>query len=164
MPTLPCPLPATSSTPNMAAETDLINSGIIPPISANAVAGIKLQLPQQNVRVIITKHGNQLSDSDYIGTGCIITTVDSQHPSLVYDSVTALKFGDINGDGLINNADYDKLKNTVSGIATDIENNSIYFKAADLSKDNSLDAFDLFELDKLINNINNADQRPIAIR
>ena len=153
MPSVACSLPASSSSPNMAGDTELVNKGILPLAIADTPAAVKTQLLSNDINVIVTRNGTQLGNNDLIGTGCVIRVVSASNPSVVYDTATVLRYGDINGDGRANSTDYQLLKNNAFAGANSIAQNTLYYEAADLNADGALDAFDCYYLDALINNV-----------
>lgn len=62
-----------------------------------------------------------------------------------------ITFGDVNADGLIELADYTLVKQMLSGENVTVSGKNLL--AADIEYDTAVDAFDLFYLDKRINNI-----------
>lgn len=67
----------------------------------NTVAEVLAQFKNSNL-VIKDKYGNQLADSDRVGTGAVVCLMNG---SEVLDSRTFIMCADMNGDGKINNRD-----------------------------------------------------------
>lgn len=86
-------------------------------------------------------HGDKMTVSDeVIGTGDVI--------SIDGNSVTALVFGDVNGDGKIQGLDYLKIKKNI----TEPESlTGVYFLAGDLNCDGLINSSDYFKVRKHFN-------------
>ncbi len=164
MPASACRLPAASSSPNTAADYELANKGTLPSVIADTPAAV-LNLLENNdgVSVIVTRNGTQIGNNEKIGTGCVIKTVSSGDPTVVYDTATALRYGDIDGNGLVNPSDYQVLKDNAFSGANTIVPDTAYYDAADLTKDGALDAFDCYYLDAFINGTK-APETPVVIK
>lgn len=112
------------------------NNLIITDISAETtVKSLKQMLSSEMEYVIIDKDGNELKETELVGTGCKIKMTNNKNYTLVVP-------GDINGDGKIKLSDLSKLKLVLVGkesvdgpykIAGDI-NGDGNIKLSDLSK------------------------------
>ena len=128
--------------------------------AGTVVNDIKAQLKNDESMIIITTaDGNtELGTNDLVGTGCLIKLVNANDHSVVYEVATVILYGDVNGDGLVNDSD----KGTIGGDAFYGESNltagSVYYIAADLSKDGTLDAFDYFLVDGIMTGGREFDQ------
>ena len=71
------------------------------PIGQNTVGELKAQFENEELE-FRSKTGEQLSDSDYVGTGAEIKLVDGDE---VLETVVVVLTGDMNGDGYVNNRD-----------------------------------------------------------
>ena len=116
-------------------------------VGANSVSELKAQLENDGTQIIITRDDTVLGDSDYVGTGCVVKCVSVKDPSVVYEVATVILYGDVNGDGLVNETDSDMIMSDAFDATTLIASDSVYFIAADLSKDGVLDMFDYFYQD-----------------
>ena len=106
---------------------------------------VKTLFENDGRQIIAFRNGVQLSESDHIGTGCIIKCVSIKDPSIVYEQATVILYGDVNGDGLVNNTDYDALFNeTLFGTAIE---GDLFRIAGDLNNDEVIDGFDMSKLD-----------------
>ncbi len=125
---------------------------------ANTVADIEAQLKNSGVQIVVTKDGKTLSSEDRVGTGSVIKCVSSADPSVVYEVATVILYGDVNGDGIVDENDMSLLLDDAFDGAENIEENSVYYIAADLSKDGVLDVFDYFYLDGIASGNRSFDQ------
>ncbi len=116
-------------------------------VGANSVSELKAQLENDGTQIIITRDDTVLGDSDYVGTGCVVKCVSVKDPSVVYEVATVILYGDVNGDGLVDETDSDMIMSDAFDATTLIATDSVYYIAADLSKDGVLDMFDYFYQD-----------------
>ena len=98
----------------------------------------------ENYIVVKDKAGNVADKTSLISTGMTLELVSKKDFSVSNDIVTVVVKGDINGDGLVNDDDFNKsidmcLKNTSYS-----ETEKAYFDANDVDDDGVLDALDLF--------------------
>ena len=108
---------------------------------------VKEILTKYNGAVIKDKNGNKITDNAaLIGTGYTITCSDKTY--------TAIKLGDVNGDGKIKATDYMKIKNFIMGTST---LNEAEKKAADANKDSNIKATDYMKLKNYIMGTANID-------
>ena len=75
---------------------------------------------------------------------------------MVYEQATVILYGDVNGDGLINQADYDALFNETL-FDQKIEG-EVFRKAGDLNNDGVIDGFDLSKLELQLTGARPIDQ------
>jgi hypothetical protein len=144
---------------SVAPGTDtLINGGFLKGLSPadNTLASVKALFVNDAEKISAYNGGTALSDGDRIGTGTVIKLTDG---SSVKDSVVAILYGDVNGDGFITEADYDLIVDEAAGISDSIENGSVYEKAADVNNDTVIDAFDLSLIDLQVSDNKDIDQR-----
>ena len=70
-----------------------------------------------------------------------------EKPEILYGDIEPELYGDINGDGVVDNSDVDILKKAILGIGSLTE---FEFYCADLNGDGKLNSFDLTKLSKLV--------------
>lgn len=121
------------------------------------VAALKNDLENESVQVHIYRDGEELSDGDKVGTGCVVQYVASEDPMLVYESVTVILYGDVNGDGVIDDADYDLMKQD-SVSSTPAIDSGVFETAADLNNDGVVDCFDAAILNLQLAGVKDLDQ------
>ena len=121
------------------------------------VAALKNDLENESVQVHIYRDGEELSDGDKVGTGCIVQYVASEDPMLVYESVTVILYGDVNGDGVIDDADYDLMKQDSVSSSPAI-GSGVFQTAADLNNDGVVDCFDAAILNLQLAGVKDLDQ------
>ncbi len=98
----------------------------------------------ENYIVVKDKDGNIADKASVISTGMTLELVSKKDFSVRNDIVTVVVKGDINGDGLVNDDDFNKsvdmcLKNTYY-----TEAEKAYFDANDVDSDGVIDTLDLF--------------------
>ena len=121
------------------------------------VASLKSDLKNESVQVHIYRDGEELSDGEKVGTGCVVQYVASEDPMLVYESVTVILYGDVNGDGVIDDADYDLMKQD-SVSSTPAIDSGVFETAADLNNDGVVDCFDAAILNLQLAGVKDLDQ------
>lgn len=121
------------------------------------VASLKNDLKNEGVQVHIYRDGAELSDGDKVGTGCVVQYVASEDPMLIYESVTVILYGDVNGDGAIDNADYALMKQDSVSSSPAIDS-GVYQTAADLNNDGVVDCFDAAILNLQLAGVKDLDQ------
>lgn len=121
------------------------------------VAALKNDLENESVQVHIYRDGEELSDGDKVGTGCVVQYVASEDPMLVYESVTVILYGDVNGDGVIDDADYDLMKQDSVSSSPAI-GSGVFQTAADLNNDGVVDCFDAAILNLQLAGVKDLDQ------
>ena len=102
-----------------------------------------------NITVNVIKDGNIVEKSDVIATGMTLELISKRDASIKKDTVTVVVKGDVNGDGLVNDDDFNKsidmcLKNTSYS-----ETEKAYFDANDVDGDGVLDGLDLFYISNM---------------
>ena len=123
---------------------------------ANAVSDIKDNLKRKYTYVkIYSIDGTLLEDNDLVGTGATVEIYDSQTDSLI-ESYTVVLYGDVNGDGLIN--DVDKEIITSVAICRGTIENKWCLMAADTNHDGAVDGFDVIETDLQALDMHNIEQ------
>ena len=114
-------------------------------VNANTVSDIKAQLKNSEQTIIITTaDGTELSSDAKVGTGNLVKLVNAEDHSVVYEVATVILYGDINGDGNVNDTDAQILKGDAFFGQSNITAGTVYFYAADLDGDTALDGFDTF--------------------
>src|SRR5699024_6491249 len=121
------------------------------------VAALKNDLKNESVQVHIYRDGEELSDGEKVGTGCVVQYVASEDPMLVYESVTVILYGDVNGDGVLDDADYDLMKQD-SVSSTPAIDSGVFETAADLNNDGVVDCFDAAILNLQLAGVKDLDQ------
>lgn len=109
------------------------------------VEALRAQLQNEETQIRVLRNGVELSDGELVGTGCVVQCVSVNDPQTVYESVTVLLMGDVDGDGAVTQADYSAVAKAMfnpSAIA-----DGVYSLAADLNGDTVLDGFDLAQFD-----------------
>ncbi len=113
--------------------------------SNTSLANVKTLLDNDGRQIVAFRNGVQLGEGDLIGTGCIIKCISIKDPTIVYEQATVILYGDVNGDGLVNNTDYDAMFNEAL-FGQSIEGN-LFRIAGDLNNDGVIDGFDMAKLD-----------------
>lgn len=109
------------------------------------VDALRAQLQNEETQIRVLRNGVELSDGELVGTGCVVQCVSVNDPQTVYESVTVLLMGDVDGDGAVTQADYSAVAKAIfnpSAIA-----DGVYSLAADLNGDTVIDGFDLAQFD-----------------
>ena len=118
--------------------------------SANSVADIKNQLENDGTTIIVLRNDVELASNELVGTGCIVKCVSKNDPSIVYEVATVILYGDVNGDGRIDSDDKSLVRGDAFFSEGNVQTGTVYYIAADLSKDGVIDAFDYFDQDGII--------------
>ena len=119
-------------------------------LNANTVDDIKAQLENDGTTIIILRNDVELDENELVGTGCIVKCVSKADPSIVYEIATVILYGDVNGDGLVDGTDKSMVFDDAFTGGSNIDAETVFYIAADLSKDGVLDAFDYFDQDGII--------------
>ena len=109
------------------------------------VEALRAQLQNEETQIRVLRDGVELSDDELVGTGCVVQCVSVNDPQTVYESVTVLLMGDVDGDGAITQADYSAVAKAMFNPSAIGE--GVYSLAADLNGDTVLDGFDLAQFD-----------------
>jgi hypothetical protein len=123
----------------------------------NTVSDIKDNLKHKDTYVkIFSIDGTLLEDTDLVGTGATVGIYDSQTDSFI-ESYTIVLYGDVNGDGLINDTD----KEIITSVAncTGTIDNKWCLMAADVNHDGAVDAFDVIETELQTLDMHNIEQK-----
>lgn len=114
-------------------------------INAHTVANLKAQNTNSSrALIILDQNGEVLPDSAKVGTGCIIKYVSATNPNTLYEVASVILYGDVNGDGLVNTTDKQLVYDEAFVAQGTIDNDSVYYIAADMNRDTVIDAFDCF--------------------
>ena len=108
---------------------------------------IRDYLGNDSSQILIYKDGALLGGNELVGTGCVVKCVSSLDASVVYDEATVILKGDVDGDGMPTETDYDILFGTLRGAG---ELSGVQFLAADIDGDGAADAFDAFYINKYL--------------
>ena len=76
--------------------------------------------------------------------------VSKKDPSVVYEVATVILYGDINGDGLINDSDHTTLLNDAFFGESNITAGTVYRIAADMNGDGRITSADAVALVRLL--------------
>lgn len=106
---------------------------------------LRAQLQNEGTQIRVLRNGVELSDDELVGTGCVVQCVSVNDPQTVYESVTVLLMGDVDGDGAVTQADYSAVSKAMFNPSAIAE--GVYRLAADLNGDTVLDGFDLAQFD-----------------
>lgn len=109
------------------------------------VDALRAQLQNEGTQIRVLRNGVELSDDELVGTGCVVQCVSVNDPQTVYESVTVLLMGDVDGDGAVTQADYSAVSKAMFNPSAIAE--GVYRLAADLNGDTVLDGFDLAQFD-----------------
>lgn len=113
--------------------------------AGTTVEALRAQLQNEETQIRVLRDGVELSDDELVGTGCVVQCVSVNDPQTVYESVTVLLMGDVDGDGAITQADYSAVAKAMFNPSAIAE--GVYSLAADLNGDTVLDGFDLAQFD-----------------
>jgi hypothetical protein len=127
--------------------------------AANSVSQVKASEANTSMRLkVFSENGEELPDNAKVGTGCIIKYVAANNPLRLYKVERVVLYGDINGDGLVNNQDKTIMHNEAFVDGNTVDNDSVYYLAADMNRDTAIDAFDCFMIDGVISGKRPFDQ------
>ena len=122
----------------------------------NSVSEFKNRINIDNVYIkVFNIEGVELIDSEPIGTGATVYIYDSTTHELV-NMYTVVLYGDVNGDGVINDFDRDIIS-AVASCQYKIENEWLLM-AADTNHDGAVDAFDVIETELQYLDMHNIEQ------
>lgn len=113
--------------------------------AGTTVDTLRAQLQNEETQIRVLRNGVELSDDELVGTGCVVQCVSVNDPQTVYESVTVLLMGDVDGDGAVTQADYSAVSKAMFNPSAIAE--GVYRLAADLNGDTVLDGFDLAQFD-----------------
>lgn len=106
------------------------------------VAKLRQDLENTDAQIIVKRGDSVLGDTDLVGTGCEVLCVSAKDPSVIYERATVILYGDVDGDGRIDAADYALMKQ--AGVSdTPVIAAGVYTIAADVNGDGTVDFFDV---------------------
>lgn len=143
----------TFTIPNSVVRNYMV--GIDP--ADNTADSIKSLLAADGYIFYIANGSAELTGSSRVGTGTVVNSIRPE-ASLVSKISTVVLYGDVNGDGLVNDADKTAMKEYAFLDGDTIEAGSVYEKAADLNGDGAVDAFDWFLCDGIVSGERAFDQ------
>ncbi len=143
--------PKTDGSTNLMVDRDHTEQSYLLGMCADNTTVEKLRQDLENnaVQIVVTRDGTVLNDTDCIGTGCVVQCVSVEDASVVYETVTVILYGDVNGDGKIDSADY-ALMQTAALVDADAIGTGAYTLAADVNGDGVVDFFDIAMMDMQI--------------
>ncbi len=128
-------------------------------ISANTAAQIKSAESDSTTTVMVfDSDGELLADSAKVGTGCIIKYIAKNNPNKIYKVTRVVLYGDVNGDGIVDAQDKSLLYDEAFVERGTIDSGSVYYLAADMNRDKTIDAFDCFLQDGIATGGRSFDQ------
>ena len=135
-------------------ESDKHIEGLI--YELNTVTEFQLDMNLEGKYITVFDiNGTQLSENDLVGTGATVYIYDSTTNELL-STYTVVLYGDVNGDGLIDDVDKEIITNVATCQAT-IENEWCLM-AADTNHDGAVDGFDVIETDLQSLDMHNIEQ------
>jgi hypothetical protein len=122
----------------------------------NSVTQIRLNMNLDGKYITVFDiNGTQLSEKDLVGTGATVYIYDSATNELL-DTYTIVLYGDVNGDGLINDTDKDIITSVAT--CTGTIDNKWCLMAADTNHDGAVDGFDVIETELQSLDMHNIEQ------
>lgn len=137
-------VPKEDGSNTLTVDRDNPNASYLFGLSADGTTVEQLRQALENTEAqIIVKRGDTvLDDTARIGTGCEVLCISAKDPTVVYERVTVILYGDVDGDGRINTADYDLMKTAAIADAAVLASGA-YTLAADVNGDGAVDFFDV---------------------
>lgn len=137
-------LPKTDGSNTLLVDRDNAEAPYLIGLSSDGttVAQLRQALENKEAQVIVKRGDTVLDDTALVGTGCEVLCVSAKDPAVVYERVTVILFGDVDGDGRIDTADYELMK-TASVTAAAVIAPGVYTLAADVNGDGAVDFFDV---------------------
>ena len=126
-------------------------------LGGNTADSIRAGLAADGYIFYIAKGNTELNGNALVGTGAVVNSIRPE-ASLVNKISTVVLYGDVNGDGLVNDSDKNVMKDYAFLDGNSIESGSVYEKAADLNGDGAVDAFDWFLCDGIVTGERDFDQ------
>lgn len=104
-----------------------------------------------NVAYIVVKdiNGNIAESTSLIATGMTIELVSRENSEVIHEKFAVVVRGDINGDGLVSDEDYEKSRGMCLGTTEYTEEEAEFFAANDTDGDGVLDVIDLFNISNM---------------
>ncbi len=121
--------------------------GIVTGIDKNTtVSTIKTQLENDLTYIEIKDFtGKLLADEELVGTGSTIT-LKSKYTGAIYETKTIIIYGDVDGDGDVDNDDYTLAKKVNVGELTYTAEQNYFFIANDVNGDGFIDVLDSYTI------------------
>lgn len=111
----------------------------------NTVTALRMQLETDTMYVEIRSiAGTLLTETDRVGTGATVTFYNRADNAVV-QTYTVILYGDVNGDGYINETDRNAVLRVAVGVH--ILENEWFTRAADVNGDTAIDGFDAAVID-----------------
>ncbi|MBQ8767583.1 MAG: leucine-rich repeat protein, partial [Clostridia bacterium] len=122
----------------------------------NTLDWVKNNVGIGNISIEIYNINNEkVSDDDLVGTGATVYIYDSTTNELL-DTYTVVLYGDVNGDGIINDTDKEII--TYVATCTGTIDNKWCLMAADTNHDGAVDSFDVIETQLQTLDMHNIEQ------
>ncbi|MBO7178819.1 MAG: FIVAR domain-containing protein [Clostridia bacterium] len=104
-----------------------------------------------NIDFIVVKdyNGNVVGNSQLIATGMSIELVSRENSEVIHEKLAVVVCGDINGDGLVNDEDYEKSRGMCLKTTEYTMQEAPFFAANDTDNDGVLDVIDLFNISNM---------------
>jgi hypothetical protein len=93
--------------------------------------------------------GNIAEDDAIITTGMSVELISKGDASVVNEKVAVVVSGDVDGDGLVTDEDYDKAVDMCMRISSYTDEEKAFFTANDTDGDGVLDVIDLFNISNM---------------
>ena len=118
-------------------------SGFLTGVDKNTAVKKLISHLQNDETVVEVRHyeGTELGGVELVGTGSTITH-KSKYTGIIYETKTIIIYGDVDGDGDVDDADFAKLEEVGVGNASYEEEHSYFFVANDVCNDGYIDALD----------------------
>ncbi|MGN0570218.1 MAG: hypothetical protein ACI4N4_06925 [Candidatus Fimenecus sp.] len=130
-------------------------------VGGNTVAEIKAQLENDSMQITVKDiNGNVLNDTDLVGTGATITYT-SKLTGEVYETVTVILYGDVDGNGTVDDTDFEKICNVAN--AREVITNAYLLMAADCDGDTAVDGYDAIYISLQSNGFCDINQQRIVV-
>jgi hypothetical protein len=94
-------------------------------------------------------NGNIVDNSQLITTGMTIELVSRENNLVVNEKVTVVVCGDITGDGLVNDEDFEKSRGMCLKTTEYTTEEAAFFAANDTNNDGVLDVIDYFNISNM---------------
>ena len=152
-------LPKTDGSTTLVVDRDNAETPYLIGLSADGttVEQLRQALENEEAQVIVKRGDTVLDGTALVGTGCEVLCVSAKDPNVVYDSVTVILYGDVDGDGRINTEDYDLMK-TASVADAAVIASGAYTLAADVNGDGTVDFFDVAIINMQMSGVQSIDQ------
>ncbi len=104
-----------------------------------------------NADFIVVKdyNGNLVENSQLIATGMTIELVSRENSEVIHEKLTVVVCGDINGDGLVNDEDFEKSRGMCLKTTEYTDEEAVFFAANDTNGDGVLDVIDYFNISNM---------------